>query len=253
VGIISVAALSFGGVKSFAGEAAQTAEEISDFSKMLLPAITAASAASGSAASFSAKYAVTTMFMSMMISVIKAIILPVVYGYMASSIASAAFGGEGLKGAASLMKWAAVNILTLTVLVFTVYITISGAVAGTADATATRLTKTVLSTTLPIIGGIISDAAQTVLVGAATLKNAIGIYGLFAVLSICIVPFLRLGVNYLIYKGASMVASSVASGPIGKVIGSIGTAIGILLGACGACGLMLFFCIISAIKAVGVI
>ena len=253
VGIAAVSSLSFGGVRSFVSEATLMADEIGDFSKMLLPALTAAASASGNISSATAKYAVITMFLSLMISVIRTVILPLVYAYMAASIASAAFGGDGLSGASSLMKWAATNVLIVLVLAFTVYITISGVVTGTADAAATRLTKTVLSTALPVVGGIISDAAQTVLTGASVLKNSIGIYGLFAVLAICLVPFLRLGVNYVIYKGAALLASAVSDKAIGKAISSIGTAIGIILGASGSCAMMLFFSIISVIKAVTVL
>ena len=253
VGIVAVASLSFGGMRSFSRDMTEAIEGMEDFSKILLPAMAAAGSVSGNVAGFSVRYAVSTLFITLMITGVKTVILPLAYGYMASSIASSAFGGEGLKGAASLIKWAAVNILTVTTLIFTLYISISGAVSGTVDATATRLTKTVLSTTLPVVGGILSDAAQTVLLGAATIKNAIGVYGLFAVMAICLAPFLRLGVNYLIYKGASMLALTLSQGPVGKTIGAIGTSIGILLGSCGACAMMLFFSILSAIKAVGAV
>ena len=142
VGVVSVAALSFGGVRSFVSSAKDVMDEISTFSKLLLPALTAAAAAGGTAASASAKYAAVSIFMDLMISVIGRVIMPFIYAYVAASIASAAFGGDGLSGAANLIKWAATNTLIVIVLVFTVYITISGVVSGTADAATTRLTKT---------------------------------------------------------------------------------------------------------------
>ena len=253
VGVISVAVLSFGGVRSVVSQAADVIDEIGTFSKLLLPSLTAAAAAGGTAASASAKYAVVSLFMEIMISVIGKLIIPLIYAYIAASIASAAFGGEGLNGAAELIKWAAVNVLIVVVLVFTVYITVSGVVSGTADAAATRLTKTVISTALPVVGSIISDAAGTVLTGAETLKNTVGVFGLLAVLAICVVPFLNLGINYLIYKGAALLAAAVADKNISKAIGAVSTATGIALGAAGTCALMLFFSIVSVIKAVSVI
>lgn len=253
IGVIAVATLSFGGVKSFVSTATEAMEEMSTFAKMLLPALAAAAAAGGTAVSASAKYAAVTLFMNIMISAISYVILPLIYAYMAASLASAAFGGDGLAGAAGLIKWTATNILTVIVLAFTVYITVSGVVSGTADAAATKLTKTVLSTALPVVGSIISDAASTVLTGVTVLKNAIGVFGLLAVLAICLTPFLKLGVNYLVYKAAALLAATVADKNISKAISSVSTAIGIALGATGACALMLFFGIISVIKAVSVL
>ena len=253
VGVIAVAALSFGGVRNFVAVAGGAMDEMSSFAKVLLPTLTAAASAGGTAASASAKYAIATMFMSFMISAVNGLIFPLIYAYLAAGIASAAFGGDGLQGACALIKWAATGILTVTVLVFTVYITVSGVVSGTADAGATRMAKTVLSTALPIVGSIISDAAATVVTGAETLKNAIGVFGLFAVAAICFLPFLRLGVNYIVYKAAAMLAHSVAGSNISKAIDCVSTAIGISLGAAGACAVMLFFAVISVIKAVGAV
>ena len=253
VGVIAVAALSFGGIQSFVNTAKQVMDEIDTFAKMLLPALTAAAAAGGTAASASAKYAIVSMFMSLLITMVNSVIFPLIYAYMATSVAAVAFGGDSLAGASELIKWAATNILTVTVLIFTVYITVSGVVSGTADAATTKLAKTVLATALPVVGSIISDAAGTVLSGAQVLKNSIGVFGLFAVLAICLVPFLKLGINYLIYKAAAMLAATVADKNISKAISSVSTAIGIVLGAVGTCAIMLFFSIISVIKAVGVL
>lgn len=253
VGVIAVAALSFGGIRSFTSAATEVIDDMASFSKVLLPTITAAATAGGATASATAKYAAVTMFMDILISVINSLILPLIYAYMAAGIAAAAFGGDGLEGAASLIKWAATNILTVIVIAFTVFITVSGIVSGTADAAGIRLTKTVLSTALPVVGSIISDAAGTVLTGAVALRNAVGVFGLLAVAAICLVPFMKLGINYLIYKAASLLAASVADKNISKAIGSVSAAIGIALGAAGACAVMLFFSIISVMKAVGVL
>lgn len=252
VGVVAVAALSYGGVRSFVTLATETMDDIHSFAKVLLPCLTAAAAASGTAASGAAKYAAVSLFMDILISAVRYVILPLIYTYMAASIASAAFGGDALSGAAGLMKWAATNILTVIVLVFTIFITVSGVVSGTADAASTRLTKTVLQTALPVVGSIIADAAGTVFTGIATLKNAVGVFGLMAVAAICLIPFLKLGINYVVYKAASLLAQTVADKNISSAIGSVSTAIGISLGAAGSCAVMLFFSIISVMRAVGV-
>lgn len=58
------------------------------------------------------------------------------------------------------------------------------------------------------MGGIISDAAETVLAGAGMLKNTVGVFGMLAILAACAYPFLQLGVQYLLYKLTAFAARS---------------------------------------------
>jgi stage III sporulation protein AE len=103
---------------------------------------------------------------------------------------------------------------------------------------------------VPVVGGILSDATEAILAGAGILKNAVGIFGLLTVLSICAVPFLELGIHYLLYKLSAALASTVADGPTADLIGGIGDAFGLILGMTGACALLLLVSIVSAVSAV---
>ena len=100
--------------------------------------------------------------------------------------------------------------------------------------------------------GVIAGAAETVLAGASLLKNSIGIFGVLAVLAACLVPFLRLGVQYLLYKAAAFVAGTVASPPLVKLIESLGSAFGLVLGMAGSCALALLVSILSSLMVVSV-
>ena len=103
---------------------------------------------------------------------------------------------------------------------------------------------------LPVVGSIIADASESVLAGASILRNAIGIFGLLAVLGTCLLPFLRLGANYLLYKAAAGLSAAVADSRITRLVNAISAAFGMMLGLVGATALMLFISIISVIKVV---
>ena len=68
-------------------------------------------------------------------------------------------------------------------------------------------------------------AAQTVLAGAGLLKNTVGVFGMVTVLSLCVVPFIRLGVHYVSYKLSAALAGTVADGRLSELISAIGTAL----------------------------
>ncbi len=251
-GILAISAVSVFNINTFIGLGSKTLDDMNTFSKMLLPTLTAAATASGAVTSAAAKYAATTLFMDVLMTVSKNVVVPLIYAYTATSIAEAALGGDALSGASGLLKWLAKTIMTIMMLLFVAYLSLTGVISGATDAVTAKALKTTISTVLPVVGGIISDAAETVLAGAGILKNAVGIFGLLAVAATCLVPFLRLGVNYLLYKAASGLAGAISDNRIAKLVGAVGSAFGMMLGLVGASALMLFISIISVVKFVNI-
>ena len=173
----------------------QTVTEISEYGKLLLPVMTAAMAAQGGAASSTALYAGTAVFDSVLSSLISRMLGPMVYLFLALSAANGAIGENILGKLRDLVKnvvsWSLKTILT----VFTTYMTVTGVVSGTTDAAALKATKVTISSVVPVVGGILSDASEAVLVSAGLMKNAAGIYGILAVLAVFLSPFLKIGVH----------------------------------------------------------
>ncbi len=249
-GVLAVAAIACGDANSFILQGQSALQELSDFSRALLPCLTTAAAAGGAVTSAAAKYAATALFMDVALTAAKSVVLPLIYGYLAASVASSALGSESLSGAAKLMKWLALTVMGLTMTAFTTYLSISGAVTGAADAVAVKAAKTTISTVLPVVGGIISDAASTVIAGAGLLKSAIGVFGLMAVAGVCARPFVSLGAAYLVYKAAGAISGAFAPGRVSGLIGAVGSVFGMVLGLVGSGAVMLFVSIISIVKAV---
>ena len=89
-----------------------------------------------------------------------------------------AIGNEGLKRVAGTIKWVVTVVLSAILILFVSYLTVSGAIAGTADAATVKAAKFTMSSMVPVVGGILSDAAETVLASAGILKNAVGVFGM---------------------------------------------------------------------------
>ncbi|MEG1720926.1 MAG: stage III sporulation protein AE, partial [Pseudoflavonifractor sp.] len=192
----------------------------------------------------------TMLFSDVLLTLINRLLLPLVYAYIAASAAYAALGNEGLKRIGHMLKWLVSSILTAVLLVFVSYLTVSGVIAGTADAVTIKAAKFTVSSVVPVVGGILSDAAETVLAGAGILRNAIGVFGMLAVLGICLAPFLQLGIHYLAYKLTAALTATVSAGRIGALIDSIGGAFGLVLGMTGASAILLLISMVSAISVV---
>lgn len=249
-GAAAVAAIAVADVNALMGMGRQAMEQMDGFSKLLLPTVTAACAAAGAPAAAVARQGATLLFFALLLTVADRLLMPLVYAYVAASAAHAAIDNEGLKRVAALLKWAVTGLLSILLTVFVFYLTLSGAVAGNADAVTQKAAKTVLSGMVPVVGGILSDAAETVVAGAGILKGTVGVVGLLVVLAICLAPFLQLGAHYLVYKCAAALTATVTPGPVSALIDAIGSAFALVLGMTGGCALILYVALITSIKAV---
>ena len=188
--------------------------------------------------------------MDVLLSVARSVLVPCVCGYAALSVADAAVGNEILKTAKKIMKTVCTALLSAVCVAFTAWLSLTGVVAGTADALAARVTKTAVSAALPVVGSILSDAASTLAAAAGTLKATIGIFGLLAVAAICLPPVLTLGVRFFVYKLTAAVCECVADKRFSELISNLGTAFALLLAINGAGAMMLFLSLYSLIQTV---
>jgi stage III sporulation protein AE len=250
-GCLAIAYTAVNSVWSLVSMSSDTLNELSDFSKVLLPTMCTVAASAGAVTSASAKYAATALFMDMLITAANKIVVPLIYAYIASIIAGAAIGSKGIAGVSKLIKWFCTVLMTAITTAFAAYLSLTGAITGAADAAAVKATKTAVSAALPVVGSIISDAASSIVAGAGLLRGAVGIFGMTAICAACAAPFAALGLRYLLYKAVAACTAVLPSGRLSELVGGIGTAYGMLLGLIGCGGIMLFLSVISSVKAVG--
>ena len=112
-----------------------------------------------------------------LITLIRGLLLPMTYFLAAAATADAMRPRHGLgtvaKAASRVVTW----LLTGSLVLFTGYLTLSGAVSTSADALTVQVTRSAVGA-MPVVGRILSDAAGSVLAGAGVVKNAIGVFGL---------------------------------------------------------------------------
>ena len=248
--VLAITAVSVTDVNTLIGLGREVIENMELFSKVLLPTITTAIAASGAPGGAAARQLAVMLFSDVLVSLINRLLLPLVYVYIAACTACAVVGNEGLKRITSTLKWVITSILTAVLLAFVGYLSISGAIAGTTDAVTIKAAKFTMSNMVPVVGGILSDAAETVLAGAGILKNTVGVIGMLVVIGMCLLPFMQLGIHYLVYKVTATLAATVSDSRITNLIDGIGGAFGLVLGMTGACATVLLISMVSAITLV---
>ncbi len=246
-GTTAILALAMTDVNSLAAMGRETMEQMEQFSKALLPTMTAAAVASGSVSGAVVRQTATMLFSDVLLTLMNRLLLPMIYLYTAVCAGYAAVGNEGLRKIAGLIKWGVTTLLTTVLTVYVTWLTAASAIAGTADAMTAKTASFAISGMVPVVGGILASATETVVAGAGLLKNAVGVFGLLATLAFCLLPFLHLGVHYLIYKVTAALSATLSGGRIAGLIGDIGTAFGLILGMTGAGALVLLVSMVSGI------
>lgn len=249
-GTIAAGCLLFGSANALIADASQTVTALSEYGKLLLPVMTAAMAAQGGITGSAAIYTGTAIFDAVLCSLISKLLVPMIYLFLALSIAGSAIGEDLLKKLRDFLKWLASWCLKTVLYIFTGYITITGVVSGTADQTALKATKLAISGSIPVVGSILSDASEAVLVSAGAIKNAAGVYGLLAIGAIALVPFFRIGLQYLLLKLTAAICGVFGCKQITELISDFAAAMGLLLAMTGAICMILLISVVCFMKGV---
>lgn len=230
---------------------AHTVTELSEYGKLLFPVLTAALAANGGITKSAALYTGAVAFNTVLSSIISSLIVPMIYVFLCASVASGAIGEKSLEKVKGFLKWLITWGLKIILYVFTGYMGITGVVSGSADAAAVKAAKLTISGVVPVVGGILSDASETVLVSAGVVKNSVGVYGMLAVMAVWIGPFIRIGAQYVLLKATHAISETFSSERSCKLIGDFATALGLLLAMTGTVCLLLLISIVCFMKGVG--
>lgn len=250
-GAVVTACLLLEPTSALVTDAVETVRELSDYGKLLLPAMTAALAAQGSVTTATGLYAATALFDSVLSNVLCTVLTPLVYIFLALSVAGAASAQELLQNLKQSILGLAGKCLRAALYVFTGYLSITGVVSGTADQMSVKAAKLTISVMVPVVGSIMADASETILVSAGLVKSAVGIYGLLTLVAIGIEPFLRIGLQYLALKLLATLCAVFAGKQVTQIVSDFAAAMGLLLAATGTMCLLFFVSTICFMKGVG--
>ena len=228
-----------------------TARELNEYGKLLIPVMTGSMAARGGVTASASLYAGTMVFDQLLSQLLTRLMVPMLWIFLAAAIGNSALKEPLLGKMRDFTAWCMEWVLKIVLYLFSGYMTVTGVVSGSADAAAVRAAKAAISTAVPVVGGILSDASEAVLVTAGTLGSAAGIYGMLTVLALFIGPFVRLGVQYLLLKGIGSLCSAFDGGGGASLVNDFGAAMGLVLGMVSTQTVLLMISTLCLMRGVG--
>ena len=249
-GCCAAALLGTRSLDSLLESAREILERFSAWSTLGLPAVFTAAAASGAIASASARYAAACLALDVLMTLSQRLALPLVCLYIALAVSLSLCENSILQALLDVSRWAVTTGLTVLTMAFGGYLSLTGLLAGSADALALKATKTV-PRSLPVVGGLLSDSAGVLLSAASVVKNSLGVFALVSVCALCVVPLTLYAAKLLVYRAVAACVGFLREARLPALIGRLGTAFGMLLGLIGCNACMLFLAIVSGIRAAG--
>ncbi len=250
VGTIAIGLILIGPSNTLVQFGVNTVVELSEYGKLLLPVMTGAMAAEGGVTGATAIYTGTVIFNTILSTAITKLVVPMLYIYITLCIACNAIGEDALKNMCSFVKWLMTWTLKILLYAFTSYMAVTKVISGTTDAAAMKATKLAISGVVPVVGNIISDASETILVSASLMKNAAGIYGSLAILAAWIGPFLQISLQYIFLKITASVCGVFGSKGTVELIKNFSEVMGFLLAMTGTVCLLLLIGTVCFMKGV---
>ena len=159
-GAVAVGILLLDSSNSMIHMARQVITEMNEYGKLLLPVMATALAAQGGVSSSAALYAGTMLFNSLLTGLIIRWLIPMLYLFLALALSLAATGEALLANLVESIKRIMTWILRTILYIFTGYMGITGVISGTTDAAALKAAKLTISSVVPVVGGILSDASD---------------------------------------------------------------------------------------------
>ena len=240
-GAFAITALFAASMKSMIGLATGVLDEMEAYAKLLLPVMCGAASAAGALSGAGSLYMGSSLFFSLLTSLIRALLLPLVYAYLGLATVECGLPDERLGSVRTLLGWCISALLKGVMYVFTAYLSLTGLLSGSSDEAAVNAAKSTLSAALPVVGGIAADASEAVLQSAKLLRATAGTFGILAVLAMALVPFLKIAICYLTMKLTAAAAGLAAGKEHAALLGAQTSAMGYLLSMVGCAALLLLF------------
>ena len=245
--LVSVLVIGFKEAVSFG---INVIEQMAGFMYASIPVMIALLVSSGSVTSGSIFKPILFMVVETTATIIKNIFVPLVFLSTALSIVNNTSDRLHLDKLAGLIKKIGLVFIGIMMTTFIGVLTIQGPVSAVADGVTNKTIKFALGTFIPIVGGYLADAADTMIGCTLLIKNAAGIVVMIGVISICIIPILKMSAVIMLYKITCAITEPISEKRVTNSINDVANSIALMLGAVAVVTLM-FVISITVIIAAG--
>lgn len=152
----------------------------SDFMLVFVPIMVTIMLAMGQSVQGSGNYTLVMGAGTVVSQVSENILVPLLNTFMGMSVVSGISQKVNLSGFCELVHKIVKWVLTFTMSVFTTILTMQSFISSSADSAGTKATRFAINSFVPLVGGALSEAYQTVRSCMGMLKSGVGVFAIIA-------------------------------------------------------------------------
>ncbi|MGV8145059.1 MAG: stage III sporulation protein AE [Alkaliphilus sp.] len=183
-------------------------------------------------------------------TIIKSVVLPLLIFSAVLSVVSNLSTKIQISRLANLFKQTAIALLGFILTIFIGIISIQGIAAASVDGIGLRTTKFAIERFIPIVGGFLSDAMDTVIGCTLVLKNGIGALGFLVIFLICLLPIIKILSLVVVYRLCIAIIEPIAEKQLIDFLSQMSNTLLVLFAAVVAVAVM-FFITIAVVVSTG--
>lgn len=218
-----------------------------DFILVFVPVFSGVALLSGSLTSAGVYHALILGASEMIIKLSESYLLPVIGISAALAISGSVFPHSSVDSISALLKKTVTWTVSIVMSLFTGFVTLKCSITGKADGAAAKTAKMLISGTIPIVGGAVSDAYSTVKGSFEVIGGTVGAAGIVAIILMVLPKVIELFMYRAVMWAGAAVADVFSLTSVSKLLRSFDS--GLSIAQCVLVSYSLMFMISSAILA----
>lgn len=227
-----------------------TIDSMVSFMQSLLPTLMALLVSVGGFASSAVFQPIIFVSISFIATIIKNVIVPFLYFSVVLAILDNISDKVHISKLSSLFKQVSIALLGILMTVFIGIITIQGVASSSLDGVTAQTAKFALDSFVPVIGGFLSNAFDTVISCSMLIKNGVSIAALVIIVILCSIPLIKMLSIIIIYKISCALIQPVIDNEIVQCLNEMGNTLFLMFACLTGVGIM-FFIAITVIMGTG--
>lgn len=232
------------------GTAGEAVDRMVSFFQSLLPVLVTLLAATGGISVSTLLQPVLVYTVTITGTLMHNVLFPLLYLTACLTVVSHIADRFQISKLAGLLKQVAMVALGLMMTVFTGVLSIYGVAGAVADGVGLRAIQFATDAFLPVVGGMLSDAIETVAGATLLLKSAVSLVGVGIIFFLAAFPMLKILSLVVVYKVAAAVIQPFGEEQLAEALDGIGGALTLVF-ACVAVTGLIFFLAITVIVVLG--
>lgn len=218
----------------------QTVDSLADFILAIIPLLLALLASLGGLASAAIFKPMIILAVNFFAALVQSFIFPMIFLTTILAIANHISPRVTVGKLSDFFKSVAIWTMGLSLTIFTGLLSIHGVASSVGDAVTIRTAKFLTGAFLPVVGGMLTDAVETVAGATLILKNSVHVVGVLFLFYIVVFPLVKIFALVMIYKLAAAVIQPLGNTDLCDSLNTMGNCLALVFAALAIVSLVFY-------------